>query len=285
MKLDFNLLSKASLGEKIYYNKTNIPNIPKMINLGGSLIMKIIDSCSKNIISKVYCSENTKLKEIRDRIPAIKILNGDTGYIADFSMTIGEYLFNHGNNIIQLDCNCLYGAGCNEYYIDDDLLDPSYDYDFTKIYDGDKKFYRGGLEYKRPCGWKRYALKVNGKYSNDSWLGNTGESKGDSEWAVAYHGTKIEFLDSIMRNGLRPGPRHAYGYGIYCTPNIERAAKYARIFSGDDGKFYQVVVQNRVKPSAIKLASLEGGPDDYWIIEKSEDIRLYSICLRECPNC
>ena len=25
---------------------------------------------------------------------------------------------------------------------------------------------RGGLEYKRPCGWRRYALKVDDKYGD-----------------------------------------------------------------------------------------------------------------------
>jgi hypothetical protein len=29
---------------------------------------------------------------------------------------------------------------------------------------------RGGLEYKRPCGWKRYVLKIKGKCENDNWL-------------------------------------------------------------------------------------------------------------------
>ena len=70
-----------------------------------------------------------------------------------------------------------YGGG-DEFYIDDDLLDPLYDYDFRDIFDGNKKFHRGGLEYKRPWGWKRYAFKVEGKYENDIWLGDSGR---DSE--------------------------------------------------------------------------------------------------------
>ena len=70
-----------------------------------------------------------------------------------------------------------YGGG-DEFYVDDDLLDPLYDYYFRDIFDGNKKFYRGGLDYKRPCGWKRYALKVEGKYENDIWLGDSGR---DSE--------------------------------------------------------------------------------------------------------
>ncbi len=59
------------------------------------------------------------------------------------------------------------GGGGDKFYIDDDILDPPYDYDFRDINDENKKFYRRGLEYKKPCGWKRYALKVKNKYEND----------------------------------------------------------------------------------------------------------------------
>ena len=48
------------------------------------------------------------------------------------------------------------GGGFKEYHLPDNLLDPQYDYDFTNIDDKGKKFMRGGLEYRRPCGWKRY---------------------------------------------------------------------------------------------------------------------------------
>ena len=59
----------------------------------------------------------------------------------------------------------------------DNLLDPKYDYDFTEIDDKEKKFMRGGLEYKRPCGWKRYALKVREKYNDIEWLGKKENQK------------------------------------------------------------------------------------------------------------
>ena len=41
---------------------------------------------------------------------------------------------------------------------------------------------RGGLNYKRPCGWKRYALMVSDKYEDTGWLGCKGKS---DEWAVS----------------------------------------------------------------------------------------------------
>ena len=109
-------------------------------------------------------------------------------------------------------------------------MDPQYDYDFTKIDDKGKKFMRGGLEYRRPCGWKRYALKVIDKYKDIEWLGSKGSTKNDSEWAVSYHGTKIYCAEPIAKDGLKPGHNNKYGIGVYCTPNIETAEKYAENF-------------------------------------------------------
>ncbi len=56
----------------------------------------------------------------------------------------------------------------------DDLLvldrsswDQRYDYDFTNIDDKGKRFTLGGVEYRRPCGWKRFTIKVVGKYEDE----------------------------------------------------------------------------------------------------------------------
>ena len=124
-----------------------------------------------------------------------------------------------------------------------------------------KKYMRGGLEYKRQCGWKRYALKVKGKYENDIWLGQKGKSINDSEWAVSYHGTKIENAEPIVEYCLKIGKRNMFGVGIYCTPNIETAERYSPTFTNQiSRKNYKIVFQNRVKPSAIHRASEFGGP-------------------------
>ena len=171
------------------------------------------------------------------------------------------------------------GGGGDKFYIDDDILDPPYDYDFRDINDENKKFYRRGLEYKKPCGWKRYALKVKNKYENDKWLGCSGEV---SEFPVSYHGRKQKNIKSIYDNGYRVGIRNAYGDGIYCSPYIETAAEYSGVFYVDNGKKYKLVLQNRVRPSTIKKASDNGGPAEYWYIEDEKDIRPYSICVKEC---
>ena len=173
----------------------------------------------------------------------------------------------------------LRGGAPIEYHLPDNLFDSQYDYDFTNINDIGKKFIRGGLEYKRPCGWKRYALKVDDKYENTKWLGHKGHSK---EWAVSYHGTKIYCAEPIAKEGLKPGTRNKFGVGVYCTPNISTAEKYAEVFiSPITGKKYKIVFQNRVKPSSIIRCDSKGGPDDYWYVEDGKDIRPYSICIKE----
>ena len=66
------------------------------------------------------------------------------------------------------------GGGMPTFYVDDSLMDPKFDYDFTNQVDDGKKYYRGGYEYERPYGWKRYAIKVLGRFENDNWLGEKG---------------------------------------------------------------------------------------------------------------
>ena len=52
-------------------------------------------------------------------------------------------------------------SALREIVIDEEeFFDPKFDFDFTDLKDTEK-YYRGGEVYERPCGWKRYALKVN----------------------------------------------------------------------------------------------------------------------------
>ena len=178
--------------------------------------------------------------------------------------------------------NDIRGEGPKEFYLPDDLCDPQYDYDFRKINDKGKKFFRGGLEYKRPCGWLRYALNVKGKYENDEWLGEKGEK---NEWAVSYHGTNVINVQSICKEGFKIGPRHLYGFGIYSSPNITTAEKYSPIFiNKTTRKRYKVILQTRVQPDKIYNCSIDDGPEDYWLVEDGKFIRPYAICVKEIIN-
>ena len=163
----------------------------------------------------------------------------------------------------------LRGGGPSEYHLSDDLFDPQYDYDFTNIKDYGKKFMRGGLMYNRPCGWKRYALKVDDKYENTDWLDSQGQSNNDKEWAVSYHGTKIYCAEPIAKEGLKPGTAEEYAE-TFENPNTH--------------KKYKIVFQNRIKPSSIIKCKSKGGPDDYWYVEDGKNIRPYGICIKEIKD-
>ncbi|CAF1046368.1 unnamed protein product [Rotaria sordida] len=162
--------------------------------------------------------------------------------------------------------------------LDKAALDSSYDFDFTNINDNGKRFTRGGIEYHRPCGWKRYAIKVTGKYENGIWLGS---NNSPDEWPVSYHGTKHDAVNSIAQIGydLTKHQRFAHGRGIYSTPDVNIAKGFAKSFT-KDGQQYLVILQNRVNPkNLIKLSHEETGNGEYWISPNAADIRPYGVCI------
>ena len=187
--------------------------------------------------------------------------------------------------------------GCPpKYYIDDSLLDPSLDYDFTGKVDATMVLYKActrslfqtglvslnnGRKTLLPSLWKRYALKVLDRYGDNDWLGRAGHRTGscDGEWPVSYHGTGVNVSGSIAQEGynLSRGKRFRYGKGIYSTPSVDVAAKYAHCFS-HHGHDYQLVFQNRV--SAIDLKVIDSGVGEYWVQPSEGAIRPYGICIR-----
>ncbi|KAJ6255869.1 Ubiquitin [Drechslerella dactyloides] len=168
------------------------------------------------------------------------------------------------------------GGAPSVMYLPQGFLDPVWDFDFTRTNDAGYSFSRGGEKYTRPCGWLRYALKVNGKYGpDDDWLGS---SNAPGEWPVSYHGTSKDNAQSIAQVGfkLAKGVHFAYGQGIYSSPSHTIAESYAQFFQSG-GKRYKVIFQNRVNP-----ANLQKIPDiDYWISPADADIRPYGLCIKE----
>jgi hypothetical protein len=164
------------------------------------------------------------------------------------------------------------GGPSPSLFLNSDFFDPHYDFDFTHLRDTGRSFSRGGHEYKRPCGWQRIALKVLGKYPNDIWLGS---SNAPEEWPVSYHGTAYHNANSIAEEGfkLSRGKSFAHGRGIYSTPNVAVAEKFAKEF-WENGTRYKVVVQNRVNPDTLEKF------DQFWVSPKDEDVRPYGICIK-----
>lgn len=174
--------------------------------------------------------------------------------------------------------------------INSHLFDSNYDVDFTKLTDSGEIFHRGGRPYRRPCGWKRYAFRVLGKYENDNWIGanQPRQSEIDSvegEWPVSYHGTSYHNGLSIAKEGyqLSKCVRQFFGQGIYSTPDINVAALYAQDFEYK-GDVYQIVLQNRVNPESINIVEKSvTGIGEYWISAVEEDLRPYGMCVRKRP--
>jgi hypothetical protein len=100
---------------------------------------------------------------------------------------------------------------------------------------------------------------------------------------VSYHGTSYHNGLSIAEEGFRLSrcTRFKYGYGIYTTPDIEVAYRFADIIQ-IDGITYKFVVQSRVNPKNLKKVSkAETGVAEYWISSNEDDVRPYGYCLRE----
>ena len=178
------------------------------------------------------------------------------------------------------------GGGPIKYYVDDSLMDPKYDYDFKNVADDGTKFYRGGHRYHRPYGWMRYAIKVVGRFDDDKWLGEKGyrTHSTDGEWPVSYHGTGESATGSIAQDGYRlsKGNRFLYGRGIYSSPSITVASKYAKIFEHNGSK-YKLVFQNRVCPVNLKIVGVRTTRvGEYWVQPNEEFIRPYGICIQRC---
>lgn len=197
--------------------------------------------------------------------------------------TLGDYgiMQEHTLHLVLM----LRGGGMPLYTLDASLLDRGFDYDFTGMKDDGKKYTRGGYPYYRPYGWRRYALKVLGRYEDDTWLGAGGIRVDSSpgEWPVSYHGTAIGRTGNIAQEGydVSKGKRFLYGRGVYSTPSIEVAVRYAARFQ-HKGKNYRVVFQNRVSPDDLKIVNADvTGVGQYWLQPNQDAVRPYGICVQE----
>ncbi|XP_047195979.1 uncharacterized protein LOC118109522 isoform X2 [Hippoglossus stenolepis] len=175
---------------------------------------------------------------------------------------------------------------------EEEFFDPEHDNDFTKLTETET-YWRGGEKYERPCGWYRFGLKVLDKYCGNTWLGTTyrGTQSSPGEWPVSYHGTSKKGAGGIIGDHYEPGSRQAYGRGIYSTPEISVAIRFATKFtSSKNGKTYKVILQNRINP----VFREKHNNDLYWLVpipkgtskaEKQEmverAIRPYGLLLKE----
>ena len=161
---------------------------------------------------------------------------------------------------------------------------------------------RGGKIYEAPFHWIGIGLRVLDKYENNKWIGMC---NGPEEWCVAYHGVGDRQDSDIVKNtvgliykgGFKAGKRQNHhncpdqfhpgkkvGDGVYCTPKIETAERYAGI-SIIDGQKYKTVLMVRVKPEALRHCDVckdSKEPNIYWVVNGTNDeIRPYRILYRQ----
>ncbi|XP_046654694.1 uncharacterized protein LOC124348508 [Daphnia pulicaria] len=246
---------------------------------GKTISFKIkVTARAKDVKEKVLCKEGIALEKQRLIFAGRQLEDQDI--LVDFGIT--------NDSTLHLVLS-LRGGGPGILLSADGLLDEKFHFDFTSVVDK-KAYSRGGLVYIRPCGWKRFALKVGGKYKDNTWLLGKGKrpdpfSSAEEEWPVSYHGTSYNNGLSIAEEGYRLSQckRFKHGFGIYSTPEIDVAFKYAETRKQADGKTYKVVIQNRVNPKTlIKIDKVETEVGEYWISPSEEDIRPYGFCTREC---
>ena len=156
---------------------------------------------------------------------------------------------------------------------------------------------RGNKPYDPPIGWIGIGLKVKDKYDDgdNTWIGM---NNSEGEWCVAYHGVgrfkesdEVKKITGLICNSsFKAGTGQIHddcedmfhagkkvGKGVYCTPHIKTAERYAGK-SIINGKSYKTVLMVRVKPDKIR-GCLDS--EDYWVVNGTTDeIRPYRILYK-----
>ena len=161
-------------------------------------------------------------------------------------------------------------------------LDPRYNFEYPQR--DENEYSRGGLPLKRPCGWKKIAIKVLGKYGDDTWLGGNGRTEETAsaarEWPVSYHGTSRKNAGPIVKEGfkLEKCRRFLRGKGIYSSPDPEVAEHFAKTFDYENEN-YKLIFMNRVNIEKTNQKDTPRGK--YYITPDEKDIRPYAVLIKK----
>lgn len=242
----------------------------------------------------IKCSPNNTIEELKltigeaENIPpshALQQMLKFAGKFLENSSTIKDYKIGK-DYTLYLNVRVRGGADNSVYFdhwnIDVNIFQTCWNWDATNVDDTGKTFKRGNVDYFRPVGCYRFALRVLGKYEDgDDWINNTG-TRG---WVNAFHGTSVDratriAVESLKKNGEdgvepSPGPSDVYGNRVYVSPDFRYAASYARQ-DCLDGKYYKLIFQCRVRPGSYREENTR-----IWTVANNKDIRPYGICYLE----
>lgn len=138
--------------------------------------------------------------------------------------------------------------------LDPSFFDPKLIIDYSLVSNCSLGTKIGGFPFLPPQGGLFYGLNVSGKFDNgdDTWLGTQNKP---GEWAIAFHGTRINYIKLIIESSLKSGRCNTFGKGIYCCPTVD----YAKCYSGNPlimstaqgEKSFHYVLMCRVNPANV----------------------------------
>eukprot|EP00929_Paragymnodinium_shiwhaense_P034532 TRINITY_DN18777_c0_g1_i1.p1 TRINITY_DN18777_c0_g1~~TRINITY_DN18777_c0_g1_i1.p1 ORF type:complete len:568 (-),score=144.19 TRINITY_DN18777_c0_g1_i1:380-2083(-) len=216
----------------------------------------------------------------------------------------GDWLTNE--NFFTAFCQAIEQAGGKVDFSAEDLFDFRFNEDFRSVdKDSAEVSRRGGVLYRQPFGWKKFALRCKNEFDggDNTWMGNAG---GDGEWAVAYHGLPMKFVPFVVRDGFIVGKGQGgnkckdvrtggvVGNGVYCSPNHVAMDCYATKWPPAmiEGRTLYFAFQCRVRPEKIlrpdrhfarnndeEVMGIDGAFE--WIVNDPKDIRACAVLVRE----
>ena len=268
------LENKKTLDEYKIRDQDTVSLAMNIANVGD---IKIDVRTLKGVVASVKANLDCNIEDLKHRIKErfsnIQVNSMAIMYaskLLDDAKTLNDY---HIENDTVL--HLLVRENQNIYLSAVNLLEPSLDYDFTKINDEGKAYQRGSKPYLRPCGWKRIAIKASKQYEQDDiWLGSSNKP---GEWPVGYHGTDFEKVKDIVATkininnlrGLISNRAHL------TTHDIRLAEEFAKTIY-IKGKIIKFVIQSRIRPDNI----IYSDQNRYMILPSYQDMRPYGICYK-----
>ena len=240
------LRDSQNLGYYGVKNNSVLFLILKVLNQGNQLYAKIpggkLVSLDLPLSEQVVSAKNQI--QVKESIPTSSQTLFFTTKELEDRKTFSDYSLQKGD---VLEVN--FAKGDKIVLTESEVLDPTFDFDFTDLSDDGKVFRRGGKVYERPCGWKRIAFQVRNKYENEAWLGSANMS---GEWPVAYHGCHVDYSRVIGYDGfeLTKLKRFPNGKIHFVTPKLELAVGLANEITVN-GQSMKILMKSRVNPEKI----------------------------------